>query len=216
MNATSAPLPDLETIADAKRAAVLMHPLRLRILQLATEPTSATEIARQLKQSRQMVNYHVRELARTRFLKRAGQHRKRNLIEQRYVATARAYLLDPALLGTAGADPRRMSDTMSAGFLLGLAALTQAELSRAMREAGAKGARLSTMSINTELRFESTAQRADFARALQAAVVDVVARHSSPSAAADGRPGPGRPFRLVLGCYPIPPRSDAPPSPEER
>jgi hypothetical protein len=193
-----------------------MHPVRLRILELAREPASASEIAGRLRKSRQMVNYHVRELARARLLRRAGQRRKRNLIEQRYVATARAYLLDPELLGGLGADARRMSDTMSVGYLLGLAALTQRELSRAAREAGERGSRLSTMSINTEVRFESAAQRAAFAQALQQAVVDTVARHSSPSTTATGQAAPGRRYRLVVGCYPIPPRSDAPPSIEER
>lgn len=216
MQATAARLPEIETVTDGKRAAVLMHPLRMKIVALAGEPTSATELAARLRKSRQLVNYHVRELARARFLKRAGQRRKRNLIEQRYVATARAYLLDPDMLGSLGADARRMSDTLSTGYLLALAALAQSELSRSARDAAARGKSLATLSINTELRFESTAQRADFARAIHRAVVDVVARHASSATTTDGRPGPGRPYRLVLGCYPIPPAERGSPAHQER
>ncbi|MGH7717620.1 MAG: helix-turn-helix domain-containing protein [Gemmatimonadaceae bacterium] len=210
MTAAARPLPELETVDDGRRAAVLMHPMRLRILQLAGAPASAADIAGRLGQPRQKVNYHVRELARARFLRRAGTRRKRNMIEQRYVATARAYVIDPGVLGPLGADPRQMSDALSAGYLMGLASLAQAEVAQASRDAAAQKKRLSTLGIHSELRFESAAQRAEFTRALEAAVLDVVATHASPSRLPDGRPGSGRPYRLVAGCYPIPPRSEAP------
>ena len=35
-------------------------------------------------------------------------------------------------------------------------------------------------------------------------VVEVIARHSSPNRQESGRPGKGRPFRLVVACYPVP------------
>jgi DNA-binding transcriptional ArsR family regulator len=84
---------DLHCITDPARAAEILHPLRLEILRLAGEPISASELAPRLKLSRQRVNYHVRRLARGGFLRRAGQRRRRNMIEQRYVASARAFLL---------------------------------------------------------------------------------------------------------------------------
>ena len=95
---------DVAAVGDVRKAAALLaHPLRPRIVALAREPASATELATRLRLPRQRVNYHVRQLARTGFLRRAGQIRKRNLIEQRYVATARAVC--------AGAgDPRATRD----------------------------------------------------------------------------------------------------------
>jgi len=196
---------ELECIAHSRRAAVLMHPLRLRILSLARQPASATEIAARLRLPRQMVNYHVRELARARFLRRAGQRRKRNMIERRYLATARAYVLSSEILGPLGADARQVQDAFSAAYLLALTAQVQSELARAAQEAAAQGKHLSTLSLASELRFESAEQRAAFSAALRDAVVEVIAKHSSPATLADGSPGSGHPYRLVVGCYPIPP-----------
>jgi DNA-binding transcriptional ArsR family regulator len=193
----------------APSAAAVLHPLRRRILESLTEPDSAAGLARRLRLPRQRLNYHVRELARAGLLRRAGRRRKRNMIEQRYVATARSYALSPELLGRLGADPRRVEDTFSAAYLLALAAQLQGELGRASREAAAQGKRLTTFSMNSEFRFESAEQRAEFARALEKAVVDVVGRFASPPQRADGSAGPGRPYRLVMGCYPIPPRDHA-------
>jgi hypothetical protein len=53
------------------------------------------------------------------------------------------------------------------------------------------------------LRFESAEQRTAFAAALQRAVMHTIGRHASPARRPDGSPGPGRLYRLVLGCYPI-------------
>jgi DNA-binding transcriptional ArsR family regulator len=188
------------------RAAALLHPLRLRILDALREPDSAAGLARRLRLPRQKVNYHVRELARVHFLERAGQRRRRNMIERRYRATAQGYILSPDLLGRLGLPREQADDAFSAAYLLGLMSLGQSELGRVTREAGEQGKRLSTLSLNSELRFESPKQRARFAEELRSAVVDVIARHYSPHTLADGAAGPGRPYRLILGCYPIPPK----------
>lgn len=92
-------LPAVERICELSRARTLLDPLRMRILVQAREPLSASAIADRLGLPRQRVNYHVRKLAEQRLLIRAGRLRKRNMVEQRYIATARAYVIDHALLG---------------------------------------------------------------------------------------------------------------------
>jgi hypothetical protein len=198
-------LAPVAAVGDARQAAVLFaHPLRPRLVALAREPASASELAARLALPRQRVNYHVRQLARARFLKRAGQVRKRNLIEQRYVATARAYVLAPGVLGPLAADAGTAEDAFSAARLVALAGEVQSDVSHAVHAAAAKGQRLATLSMVADIRFESPAQREAFTAALQAALVDVVGRYALPASAAAGRP-----FRLVLGCYPArPPRKD--------
>src|SRR5208282_818743 len=79
-------------------------------------------LARRLLLPRQKINYHVRELARGHFLERAGRRRRRNMIEQRYVARARGYVLSPELLGVLQADRSRVEDVFSASYLLALSA----------------------------------------------------------------------------------------------
>lgn len=202
------PESDLESVSNQRRAGALLHPLRQRLLSLCLESTSASELARRLGLPRQRVNYHVRKLERAGFLKPAGRARKGNMIEQRYVATARAYVLSPGILGPVGPDWRDIADTASAEYLLALAEQVRADVGRAADEAETEGKRIATLSLKSQFRFESPRQRADFSGAVRQAVVDVIARHSSPNRLENGRPGRGKPFRLVLACYPVPSEAD--------
>ena len=197
-----APQRHLECVTEHRRAAVLLSPLRLRILKLAAEPISASELASRMDLPRQRVNYHVRELARAGFLRRAERRRKRNMFEQRYVASARGYLLSPELLEAIGSDWRSIPDTASAEYLLALASQVQSDLTRAWKRASGRGNRVSTFSLKTQFRFESSGEREEFAKALRDAIVEVVARHTKPYRRAGGEPGAGSPYRLVIGSYP--------------
>jgi uncharacterized protein YndB with AHSA1/START domain len=145
-------------VKDRPRAGVLLKPLRLEILAHARAPASASAIAAVLGRPRQMVNYHVRELARAGFLRRAGRHRKRGLVEQRYVASARAFLLAPDMLGAVGAaapgpDAAReraatagpAPQAVSAAYLLTLAGRLQHEISESWRQAEASGQPLAVL-----------------------------------------------------------------------
>ena len=210
--ANAAPAAAWDLVADMNRASALLHPLRLRMLDALREPDSASGLARRFRMPRQKMNYHVRELARAHFLERAGQRRRRNMIERRYRTTAQGYVLSPELLGKMGLPRERAEDVFSAAYLLGLMAVSQAELARASRDAAAQRKRLTTLSVSSELRFESAEQRAKFAAELRRSVIDVIARYASPYTMADGLAGAGRPYRLILGCYHIPPKpSEDPP-----
>ena len=198
----------------SQAAALLHHPLRLKILAALLEPDSASGVARRMNLPRQTVNYHVRELARVRLLVRAGRRRRRHLFEQCYVATARGYILSPELLGQLAANPSHVADPLSAKFLLGLASKLQSELARSAELAAAAGKRLATLSINSELRFTSPEQRSAFTEELQRAVLDIASRFSSPFTNPDGSVAEGLPYRLVVGCYPIPLAKDQEPHPQ--
>jgi DNA-binding transcriptional ArsR family regulator len=216
MESLAAAPADLLTISSARRASALLHPLRLRLLALSREPASACELARRLGLPRQRVNYHVRALERAGLLRPAGRQRKRNMIEQRYVAVARAFVLSPTILGALAADWREIGDTASADYLLALTEQVRGDVERVAAEAVAEDKGSATLSLKSQFRFESPAQRAHFASAVREAVVDVIARHSSPSRLENGRPGRGRPYRLVLACYPAPAATGAEEAPRGR
>ena len=195
----------IESVRDPDRVGALVeHPLRLAILRAAAEPRSATEIAAGLGIPRQRVNYHIGRLRRAGFLVAAERLRRRGLFEQRYRASARAYLVDAAALGPVAAQADRVEDRLSAEYLVALAAQMQGELGQVLGEAERQGKRVATLSISTEVRFTSPGQRARFARALQRAVTRAVGRYASPTMTAEGGPAAGRLFRLVVGCYPPP------------
>ena len=205
----------LEAVQSARRATAILHPLRSRLLALAREPASSTELARRLGLPRQRVNYHVRALEKAGLLRAAGRRRRRNLIEQRYVATARSYILSPDLLGSLAPDWRQIADTASSDYLLALAEQVRSDVGRAAQEAAADGKLLATLSVKSQFRFETPEQRARFAEAMRAAIVEVIARHSTPNLRENGRPGKGRPYRLVLACYPVAEAPEGPVPQEE-
>ena len=202
-------------VKDGSRAAAVLHPLRLKILAALREPDSASGVARRLQLPRQRINYHVQELARAGFLSSAGERQRGNMVERRYVATARTYVLSPDLLGQLGADAAALGDGLSAGHLLALVSRAHAEVGRALQQAADTGKRLATFSIACDVRFESAEQRAWFGDELRRAVLDVIDRCASPATDGAGAPAPGRLHRLIVGCYAPPPATGGAPDDED-
>ena len=198
-------LRDIEAVTDGPRAAALMqHPVRRRIVALARTPMSATEMAGRLGLTRQRVNYHVRQLERARFLERAERRLRRNMMEQRYVATARSYVIAPALLGALAPHANAVQDAASAAALFAITSRAQDDLTRVLAHADALSKRVATLSLTTDIRFATADQRAEFTRALERAITDLIASHSAPFTREGGSAGDGRPYRLFVGCHPIP------------
>lgn len=186
-------------IEDASRARAMLPVLRQRILAAAHEPVSSTGIAAQLGLPRQRINYHVRALATAGLLRRAGRRQRRGLIEQRWVATAHTLIVAPRLEAGITVDHRTLGPDLGAAYLIALATTVQREVAAGSR----RGKRLRTLALDAELRFESAAQRARFAAAIQSAIHAAIAEHTTASAA-----GPA--FRLALGVYPISETEDDP------
>jgi DNA-binding transcriptional ArsR family regulator len=201
--AALAPAQPLECIDEPGRARALLDPLRLELVRRLREPRSTTELAADLGLARQGVLYHLKALHKAALLRKAGRRQKRGFEEQRWVASAESYVLGSDALGPAAAEPGRVRDRLSAGYLLALAAELTSDLARALRAATEQKKRIATLAISAELRFESAAQRERFTAALRDAIVDVIDRHASPAIPDEGEPQ-GRPYRLMLGCWPVP------------
>jgi hypothetical protein len=97
-------------------------------------------------------------------------------------------------------------DRLSAGYLIALAARVVREMSDLLGRARKTGKRLPTLSVDTEIRFRSPAERAEFSSALANAVTNLVARYHDESA-----PG-GRKHRLIIVAHPLPQPSSKEPS----
>jgi hypothetical protein len=133
----------------------------------------------------------------------AEQRRWGGLTERLLVATAASYVVSPGALGDAATDPARASDRLSARYLVALAARLVREVGDLARRADQTGRRLSTLSIDTEVRFRSAAERAAFAADLTTAVNALVSRYHDESAPA------GRRHRLVVAAHPLPHTADS-------
>jgi len=189
---------DVEVIDDPEAAAVALEPIRSRLLSELGEPASAATLAARVGLPRQKVNYHLRALE-SRGLVRVTKKRKwGGLTERLLIATAASYVVSPAAMGPVATDPDRTADHLSAGYLISLAARVIREVSALHRRARELGKRLATLSIDTEVRFRSTEERAAFTSELTQAVTSLVARYHDATA-----PG-GRAHRLVIVAHPMP------------
>jgi hypothetical protein len=110
-------------------------------------------------------------------------------------ATAASYVVSPAAIAEEGALPERVTDRLSARYLIALAGRMVREVGALARRADAAGRRFPTFAVDTEIRFRHAADRAAFADDLTAAVLDLVARYHHDD---------GRPHRLVVAAHPKP------------
>lgn len=194
---------ELEVIDDPAAAAVALEPVRSRLLAELAQPASAATLASRVGLARQKVNYHLRALEAHGLVQVASTRQWGGLTERLLVASAASYLVSPLALGPAAADPERRADRLSASYLIALAARIVREVASLVRRSEEADKRLATLSIDTEIRFRSPADRAAFTRELTQAVTALAARYHDESA-----PG-GRPHRLVVVAHPLPTETQA-------
>ena len=103
----------------------------------------------------------------------------------------------------------RTADRLSAKYLIALAARVVREVGQLMRRALASEQRLATLSIDTEIRFRSAAERAAFSEELAASVAGLAARYHDATTAG------GRAHRLIVLAYPLVQAAPHPSSPKE-
>jgi DNA-binding transcriptional ArsR family regulator len=200
----------VEVIRDPAAATIALDPVRSRILSELSEPASAAMLATRLKTPRQKLHYHLRALESHGLVRVAQKRRWGGLTESLFVATASSYMVSPAAMGPVAADPGRTTDRLSAGYLLALAGRVIREVSDLLRRSEELDKRLSTLSLDTVIRFRSAADRAAFSQEFAAAITTLAARYHDESA-----PG-GRPHRLVAVAHPLPQDSALPKSPANK
>jgi DNA-binding transcriptional ArsR family regulator len=192
---------DVEVIEDPAAAAIVVEPIKSRILASLAEPASAATLASRLRIPRQKVNYHLRSLEDYGLVHISEERLWGGLTERVMVASAASYVVSPAALGPVAADPERGADRLSASYLIALAARIVREVSGLTRRAREARKALATLAIDTEIRFRSAADRAAFTKDLTEAVTTLVSRYHDETT-----PG-GRAHRLVIVAHPAPPHT---------
>lgn len=187
---------------DVLRAA--LPPLRRRLLERLREPASAVVVAGEFGLPRQQVNYHLRTLESAGLLELVETRARRGCTERVLRTSARAFIVDPQVMAPAPTPASRArraaarQDRFAADTLVEAASGMVCDVSRMQARASAKGQRLLTCAIETEVRLASPA---DFER-LSAVLAALVARAVADIGVAEG----GRSYRVVLGAHPTPSR----------
>lgn len=188
----------VELVAAPERAAALLDPTRVAILERLGEPGSATGVAREMGLPRQRVAYHVRELEKKGLVEHVEDRRKGNCIERVVRAVARRFVIAPQAVGALAADPRDVEDRFSSAYVAAVAARTLADVAVLREQAGEAGKRLPTLTLEADVRFASPREQQAFARDLAQCFTELVARYHD----ADG--ADGRSFRFTVAGYPTP------------
>jgi DNA-binding transcriptional ArsR family regulator len=169
-----------------------MTPLRLKLLALLREPGSAATLAAALELPRQKIGYHLHALEKAGLVIPAGARQRRGFIERLFVARARSFVVDPAILGLSPAVEKQ--DRFAAEHLVARSAETVREVTRMQAAAAEEGTRLLTFTIEADIGFAAPQDVEAFAGRL----VEMVA-----GLAEEFRPeGEGRRYRLLIGGHP--------------
>ncbi|HEX8692433.1 MAG TPA: helix-turn-helix domain-containing protein [Longimicrobium sp.] len=195
----------LQVVRESGQAAAMLHPERVRLLGELAEPESAAGLARRLGIPRQRLGYHLRELEKEGLVELVEERRKGNCTERLVRATARSYLISPEVLGPLAGEPARVADRFSVSYLIAVVGRALRDLAVLRARSERAGKKLATLTLETEVRFATAADRAAFAEELADAVARLAAKYHAPDA-----PG-GRAFRFFLGAHPTITRTEEDP-----
>ena len=193
---------DLEVIDQPDVAALVLDPVKGRILAALSTPGSAASLAPQVGLTRQKVGYHLRALEEHRLVEPVAERQWGGLKERMMIASAASYVVSPAALGPIASDPARARDRLSASYLVALGARIVREVGELWHRARKVDKRLATLSLDTVVSFKSPADRAAFTRELASTIAVLAARYHD-----EQTPG-ARPHRLVVASYPAPSASE--------
>lgn len=183
----------VHVVRDAEALLALGHPIRVKALESLREPASAAEVARRIRQPRQKVNYHLKQLEQAGLVKRSGERRTGNFVETLYQSAASSFVVSPEVTW---ADPRRASvlrAQLSLGELVRLGEQLQADAIALLDRAAFEGATIASASVGAEIRFATEADRAAFLSEYLSAVGRLVDRYAAAT---------GEPYRLMVAAYP--------------
>ncbi len=193
---------DIQVIDDPAAATVALEPVRSRLLSELAVPASAATLAARVGLARQKVTYHLNALEAHGFVHLAEERKWGGITERLLVASAASYVVSPRAMGRVAVDPKREVDRLSASYLIALGARMVREVGDLVRQATQTGKRLATLSLDTEVRFRSAAERAAFTHELGEAIATLVSKYHDAST-----PG-GRAHRLVVVAHPLPQQSE--------
>jgi DNA-binding transcriptional ArsR family regulator len=189
----------LDIIDDPARARAALQPIRLQLLHLLDRPHSAPQLAKAVGIPRQRVLYHLRKLEAQELVEAHEHGIVGRRIDRSYVRTATSYAIAPRTLGGVAVDPATVRDAFSSAYLTAVAGRALNDLAALGRAAAARGKRIPTLTLETQVRFATPGDQRRFADELMTAFATLAAKYHHPDAPQ------GRTFRVFACGYPAVP-----------
>ena len=180
-------------VTEGETVGVLTHPIRLQILDALRTPGSAAGIARSMGQSRQNVNYHLKELERAGLVQPAGERRRGNLVEPLYEAVAGTFVISPRVTWSGDRRAAALRDQVSLEHLVGMGERLQRDATALLDRAAFDGAEVPSASVGAEVHFPTEEARAAFMEEYLRFVGPLLKKHGARR---------GDAFRVVCAVYP--------------
>jgi len=162
-------------------------------------PASAATLARALGQTRQNVNYHLKELERAELVRRVEERRRGNFLETLFQTVAATIVVSPR---ASWGDERRvgaLAEQLSLEHLVVLGERLGRDAAVLLDRAAFDGEHIPSAAIEAEVRLADDAARAAFVRDYFAAIAPVLRAHGAAG---------GTPYRVAVAVYPDPDPTD--------
>ncbi len=166
-------------IESAEQLVAITHPTRLRILDELRTPGTAAGAARALGEPRQLVNHHVRALAKAGLLRRAGERRNGNFVEQLYESTAGTFVLSPRITWGDGERVRTLTEQLSLRNLVEFGERLQRDAVTLLDRAAFEGDEVPSATVEATVRFADAAARSAFLNDYLALTASLVEKYAA-------------------------------------
>jgi DNA-binding transcriptional ArsR family regulator len=193
---------DVAILQSTHQAAAALVPVRLRILAHLRHPDSAAGTARALRSPRQRIGYHIRQLTQAGLLDPAGERRSGNSVEQLLQSSASHFFLGPIALGPVALNPAMAQDRLSSTYLIATAYRAMLDVSELQRRATEEAKKLPTLTLESEVSFNSAQEQAAFASELTEFIKTLSAKYNASIATNTCK------FRIVAVAHPALNRTD--------
>ncbi|HTN78132.1 MAG TPA: helix-turn-helix domain-containing protein [Acidimicrobiales bacterium] len=180
-------------VEEVQEVQALTHPVRIAALAALRTPESAAGVARAIGQSRQLVNYHLKELERAGLIVATGERRKGNFVEQLYQAVAGTFVVSPRLAWGGADRDRAIRDQASLERLIALGERLQRDASALLDRAAFDGEQIATATVEAEVSFADEAARSAFMTEYLAVLGPLLKKHGANR---------GLRHRVAMAVYP--------------
>jgi DNA-binding transcriptional ArsR family regulator len=182
-------------IESPEQAMALLNPIRGEIVAHMMEPVSASEVARQLSETPQRINYHLKSLEKVGIVRRVGSRQVRNLVEVLYQAVAKSFVLAESL-SMKPETVRKLKDQGALAYLITSSERMKRDALDLMEQSDANEV-IASAALQLQVMLANPEQRHAFVEEYVSMVNLLVAKYHNES-------NPENTYQVLLAVYPKP------------